>query len=280
MNNKIGIVIVSYHNPQMTIRYVHNELSKIATPFCLVIVNNESTEKDCDALARACGIERKYVVCSKENIGYAKGNNLGVARLKEIGNFTHYLFSNDDIELKDGNVLDVLCSVMEQHEDVAAIGPRVVGLDGRDQNPHNDYISPYRKIGWLLLKPFRKSKEARIESGHHVAVNGQRTYWTSGAFMLVKANAFDRISGFDPATFLYFEEVILAERLKRIGKVFYYEPSQEVIHFEGGSTKVANRKKSLIEIESNSYYWHTYKDVCRPLIILYKMVEWIAFKLS
>lgn len=41
----IGIIVVSYHNPDMTARFVNNELIKLTTPFSLVIVNNDANQK-------------------------------------------------------------------------------------------------------------------------------------------------------------------------------------------------------------------------------------------
>lgn len=274
MNNlHIGIIVVSYRNPTMTVRYVRGELPKLTTPYTLVIVNNDSTPEECDALAEACGIERDVVVCSRENLGYAKGNNLGVATLKERGIVcSHYLFSNDDVEIKDGNILEVLCASMAEHEDCAAIGPRIIGLDGRDQNPHNTYISPYRQIGWKFLRFFRNKKARRIQLGTQAAVVGGKTYWVSGAFLFVDAHKFDAVEGFDSRTFLYMEEPILAERLKKCGWSMYYEPKVEVIHFEGGSTKKTNSKSNNYNKQSTNLYYIEYRNINCLSMHLYNMI--------
>lgn len=273
---KVGIVIVSYHNPEMTSKYIKDEISKLTIPYTLVVVNNDSSREECQELAvkaDLCFVEtdsslipnsQKYIIHVEDNLGYAKGNNLGVQFLKKTGDFSHYLFTNDDISITDGNILYLLCSKMNKG-DIAAIGPRVLGLDGRDQNPHREYISPQRQLGWKYLKILRRKKR-KNDSHQSYLQQGGPVYWVSGAFMLVDSEKFDSIDGFDPRTFLYFEEVILAERFLSHGWHMYYEPSVSVIHFEGGSTNSHSDTKKRIEKESQKIYFRYYKNIS-PLLL-------------
>lgn len=278
----VGIIVVSYHNPKMTTNYVRRELSKLKTPYTLIVVNNDATEEESKALAHSCGIsfyEGKYisskgcVICSKQNIGYAKGNILGVNILESHGvKCSHYLFSNDDIEIKDNNILDELCQSMALYGDCAGIGPRVIGLDGCDQSPHMRYISPIRQIGWKLFPFFRK--KAKNKKTHQAIINDTKEvrtcYWVSGAYMLVDANKYMQVGGFDSRTFLYFEEAILAERFIKYGYRFYFAPSVSIVHFEGGSSKSINKKR--IEEESRILYYKEYKNEPSFVIWLYHMM--------
>ena len=120
MNNKynVGIIVVSYHNPTMTIRFVKDELSKLKFPFTLVVVNNDANREESLDLAEKCGLsfvdedgiseipdDSKFLIWSPKNLGYAKGNNKGVAFLNRIGGFTHFLFLYYDIEIRDSDIL-------------------------------------------------------------------------------------------------------------------------------------------------------------------------------
>lgn len=279
---KVGIVVVSYHNPDMTARFINEELVKIHVPYTLVVVNNDSTPEDCRQLAERVGlcladleqpvsVADRYILCSRENLGYAKGNNLGVEFLRKVGSFTHYLFSNDDIELKSQDVLERLISSMELHPDVACVGPRVVGKDGRDQSPHHSYVSPLRQIGWKLFSFMRKRKKGGAVSLDRPAEG--YAYWVSGAFMLCKADAFSKVDGFDPATFLYFEEVILAERLKKIQGKVYFEPAATILHYEGNSTAdTPSEAKRKIEMDSRMHYYRHYKNEPSLSLWLYGLI--------
>lgn len=174
MKYNIGVVVVSYHNSEMTKKYVLKELAKLSVPYTLVVVNNDSTERESRKLAEDCHLtfvaddlkddipsSNSFLIWSKDNLGYAKGNNKGVKFLNRIGNFSHFLFSNDDIEIIYPDILQILVSKMNSNDKIGAIGPRVIGLDGYDQSPHDLYISPYRLIGWKLL-PFLRRKNKKM----------------------------------------------------------------------------------------------------------------------
>lgn len=310
-----GIVVVSYHNAEGTSRYVTEQLTPLSNDYRVVIVAVDADEAYGRKLAEDCGVA--YVVDTEhvtehslgwciatiENLGYARGNNLGVVVLKASGmEFDAYLFSNDDVEIMSADVLGRLWTSMKQDSDVAGIGPRVIGLDGNDQSPHTRYISPWRQIGWKLFAFLRKGHStSAVYSGsdtHSVAEmskvrQAQRTamqameqatlqapaggkcYWVSGAFMMVRADRFETVGGFDSRTFLYFEEVILAERFMRHGWHFAFEPSVAVVHYEGGSTTVKSCKCNAIEMESKILYYKEYKHVSATLLWLYKRIEHI-----
>lgn len=277
----IGIVVVSYHNEAMTKKYVMEELPKLSTPYTLVVVNNASTRDESYKLAKECGLAfvddemggqvqhgNGYLLWTSENIGYAKGNNLGVRFLNNIGKYDYFLFSNDDIEISYGNILEILVSKMQEEYRIGAVGPRVVGLDGHDQSPHDVYVSPYRLIGWKLLSFLRK-RTKNMECNPKNKPLSRFTYWVQGSFMLVDAHVFNEIGMFDEHTFLYFEEPILAEKLARVGKAMYFDSDVEVVHYEGGST-TRNRKRERIEMESKIYYMRKYKHVNKVVLFLMK----------
>lgn len=282
MSLNIGIVVVSYHNETMTQKYITQELSSLSTPYTVVVVNNDSTEEDSRRLAKACGLEfvmddlsvdglstrNGYLIWSPDNLGYARGNNKGVRFLEKIGTFSHYLFTNDDIEIKQSNSLETLAQKMSQDNKIGAIGPRVIGLDGKDHSPHDSYVSPYRLIGWKLLSFLRRKKGAD-ENEQNARPKSRFTYWVQGSFLLVDAKVFHEIGMFDEHTFLYFEEPILAERLAKVGKAMYFDSDVEIVHYEGGST-TRNRKREHIEMESKIYYMREYKHVNRFVLFLLK----------
>ena len=256
------------------------QLSRLTTPYTLVVVNNDSTREKSRKLAKDCNLifidgnfekvqpGQGYLLWTKENLGYAKGNNLGVKFLNSIGKYTHFLFSNDDIEIKQSNILNIMVEKMSKDKNIGAIGPRVVGLDGHDQSPHDSYVSPYRLIGWKLFPFLRRKNKHNDQTGLLKPVS-RFTYWVQGSFMLVNATVFNEIGMFDENTFLYYEEPILAEKMAQIGKRMYFDSDVEIVHYEGGSTK-RNPKKEKIEMESRIYYMSIYKHVNKVALFILK----------
>lgn len=166
-----GIIVVSYHNAEGTRKYVVKQLSKLSDAYRVIVVAVDATEEygrnlayDCELLyinqsQQVADHPKGWCISTTENLGYAKGNNWGVNILKKSGiSFDNYLFSNDDIEIMNPNILNVLATTFYQDEQCAGVGPRVIGLDGNDQSPHMKYISPKRLIGWKLF-PFLRKRE-------------------------------------------------------------------------------------------------------------------------
>lgn len=307
-----GIIIVSYHNAEGTRKYVTEQISKLSDSYRIVVVAVDATEEYGRNLAHSCNLSYVdklrqvtehpigWCISTIENLGYAKGNNLGVDILKKSGlSFDNYLFSNDDIEIMNPNILSVLAKTFHQDKQCAGIGPRVIGLDGNDQSPHMKYISPKRLIGWKLFPFLRKERKRNsmkgINSKMTIAESVQmkrrttnaeeaitnavcekpkkgKCYWVSGAFMMVRADRFQAVEGFDSRTFLYYEEAILAERFLKKGWHFSIDPSVVVVHYEGGSTNVKNTQRDAIEMESRLLYFKDYKyeNICT--LWLYKMI--------
>ena len=89
----LGIVTIDYKNPQMTIDFVCRELPKIDVSYICVIVINGCTEEELNIVQKGTGgivagkkVDKKsniYIVPSPDNLGFAKGNNLGVKFLEE-----------------------------------------------------------------------------------------------------------------------------------------------------------------------------------------------------
>lgn len=308
-----GIVVVSYHNANDTSRYITEQLTQLSDDYRVVVVAVDADAEYGQQLATDCKLAyisdpkqvvqhpKGWCIATKENLGYAKGNNIGVEVLKSSGiKFDYYLFSNDDIEIMTSDVLSKLGNAMEQDENIAGIGPRVIGLDGNDQSPHTRYISPQRQIGWKLFAFLRKkhrsstiyandsslsvaeaskAQQKKTTAAQAIALASENPpssgtcYWVSGAFMMVKAKSFEAVGGFDSRTFLYFEEAILAERFKQHGWYFVFEPSVTVVHYEGGSTTVKSSQRNAIEMESRMLYYKEYRRVNTFLLWLYKWIE-------
>lgn len=281
----LGIVIVSYKNFKGTVDFITKELRKITLPYKVAVVDNSSDSILGEKLAQACnGIcvqEQKaitvknssvFILPVKENIGFARGNNLGADFLIRNFECEHLLFTNDDILIDEPDGVQKMIDFLNQNEDIGAIGPRVIGIDGIDQSPHYRVITPLRQLAWKLL-PFMRKKGKKDLSDITVSPKPSYCYWVSGCFFIMKSNDFISVKGFDPETFLYAEEVILAERLKQTKKREYFYSNTYITHFGGCSTKsIENKQLKRILKESNCIYYRKYLH-CNPIIVwLYKLL--------
>lgn len=268
----LGIVLINYHSEDELTAFIKNELQHIKVPCKIVVVNNSYSESSQERLHKGfktVGLAHLldvsiFIITKNENLGYARANNFGAQFLKQKINPKYLLFSNTDIVLRDSNVVDELVAALQRlSNDVAVIGPRVLGLDGMDQSPHPK-ISFSRYLAWRLF-PFLKGKIKllKLKKGtkdkNNIAQEGY-CYWVSGCFMLVKSKDFFKVNGFDENTFLYGEEKILAERLLKINKQMYYYPDVAILHEQGGTTNqnIISDTLNYYLLSSTHYYYQHY----------------------
>jgi len=261
----IGVIVINYHSEDKTIAFVKEELSRISSPNAVVIVDNDSTDESRTRLLEAFKgwpLQHVFVVPSKENLGFAKGNNLGVEVAVNQFDPDLLLFANNDIALKSDDVVDKMAAKLLSIPEAGAIGPKVIGLDGRSQSPE-PFISFWKKhvsLYWSNLYMSKRRKDEVFQKDYAEKAGEGFHYRISGSFFMVKSSAWKECGGMDPATFLYAEEMILSERLKKAGKGVYYYPEVAVIHEHGATTRkyfdeIAVREMKL---QSDIYYYKTY----------------------
>ncbi len=281
----VGIVIVSYKNAETTASYICEQLVKVNVPWKTIVVDNSPEEDDAREIARRCNgvflsdsdridsdTERDvFVVSTRQNIGFARGNNLGADILVKTFDIDYFLFTNDDIIINDGCVVEKMMDLFKQRPEVGVVGPRIVGRDGIDQSPHYRVITPLRQIGWVLMRQFRNQGKSI-----HTVMDAPQSgycYWVSGCFFMVRRSDFAAVNGFDPRTFLYSEEVILAERMKRIGQRVYFMAESGVTHQGGCSTKnLQNKTLRTCLKQSNCIYYRDYLRSNPLFVWLYKTI--------
>lgn len=282
----VGIVIVNYKTNSETINFVKSELSKIKIPSKIVIVNNDceilDSKKYSDEL-NALSVEAEerlvsqdrevYLINSKVNLGFARGNNLGAEFLLRNFVIDYILFTNNDIIIKTEDVIDKLIAKIETLPSVALIGPKMIDLSGKLISPRYDKVSPLRFILHYLFYPvyssniltklgFNTKGKKEIESRK---LYENYCYWIAGSFMLMVAKDFIDIKGFDPNTFLYSEEKILAERLIKIGKKVYYYGEPVIISIGGLTTSkyLKNKTRDKLIFNSDVYYYKRYINISK-----------------
>ena len=283
----IGIVVLIYKSHEQVLAYVRNELPKIGVPHRTLIVDTGSERAHAERLAAELGVAvvtatdtvadgSLFVLHVEENLGYARGNNLGAEFLtRNFPDTDKLLFSNDDIEFISSDVVDVLSRRMDEIPEIGCLGPKVIDLNGDLQGPgyEKPQIGYYirRNIGeplfgakrfWLWKDRERKSEFVNI---------------VGGCFHMVRTTDFQAVGGFDPETFLYWEEELLSERLRKIVRQAYYDASVSIRHFVGNTTskKAPNLLLLNCELFGQRLFFGKYEKSSALMMGLLRLSQWI-----
>ena len=273
----LAIIIINYKMEELTISFIKEELAKVTTPHITIVVNNAATDESnktlCNGLKATLVTEQHTLVCddhdiyvlpSKENLGFARGNNLGADFCRYNFDSQYLLFSNNDIKFADNDIVEKLMAKLQDTPGAGIIGPRVIGLDGKEQSPH-PYVSFWDRMIWMYWSTFFYSKEKknqRFKFDYSQKAKEGYHYYVMGSFFMVRASDFYQCGMMDSNTFMYAEELILSERMKAIGRGVYYYPLGTVVHAHGATTqKFAKARSRDWQFASLLYYYRTYHHV-------------------
>jgi N-acetylglucosaminyl-diphospho-decaprenol L-rhamnosyltransferase len=172
-------------------------------------------------------------VLELDNVGFGRGANAGIRSCAaEI-----LVVCNADVRFAAGSI-EVLADRLESDPSVAAAGPAVRYPDGRHQASARDVPDLPTALGHALLSRLWRANPwtRRYRRTDADPDRARDADWLSGCAFAVRRTAFEGVGGFDPAYFLYVEDLDLGVRLRRAGWRLRYEPQARVVHRVGAST--------------------------------------------
>lgn len=237
MIDYIFIVVVYRHGEDLIT--FNKSLIPWIKNYKIVVVDSYCSELCSMRIKNICKqIDADYLVSN--NDGYGAGNNFGVNYVRSRYNFNYCIISNADIELVkfDDKYLP---------KNNAVIGPRIVTIEGKDQNPYwyrRNFLGEWLiykfiknrmdKMCWIVYAFNRVIREIFLKFNKNKLAE---VYALHGAFIIFPKDIVYKITDlFDRQMFLYNEEAYLALLLDRNKIKKYIDESIVVRHKESGST--------------------------------------------
>ncbi len=164
---------------------------------------------------------------TSRNDGFAGGVN---AAVRHAGPGA-LLLLNPDCELT-APVVTSLLQVLAEFPRVGVVGGLLRESDGGLQASARHFPNATTAVAGRTSWLSRQLPGNMLSRRNLVPSSGVPTPvdWVSGAFMLVRREAFDQVSGFDPAFFLYWEDADFCKRTSQGGWSTVYVPTPAVIH--------------------------------------------------
>ena len=200
----------------------------------IIVVDNNSSDDSCAMIKEK--FSNVKLIENKENLGFPKGNNIGVAEAK--GEYICIL--NPDTVVAE----DTFSKVIARHEAISS----KVGIIGCKLIDGTGNFLPESKRGvptpWVaftkifgLYKLFRNSSWFNQYYAQHLSENQSgEVDILVGAFMVMKRNLYLEVGGFDENCFMYSDDIDLSFMIKKLGKQNYYFADTTAIHYKGEST--------------------------------------------
>lgn len=231
---KISIIIVNYNVKFFLEQCLYSVRAATAGMEAEVfVVDNNSTDGSMDYL-RPKFPEVRFIE-NTDNPGFAKANNQAI---KECAG-EYVLLLNPDTVIGEESIRS-LCYFMDEHPKAGGVGVKM--LDGHGAflpESKRSFPSPWVSFCKLfgLSKLFPTSRTfARYSLPYLDAGKQHKVDVLSGAFILLRHEALDKVGGFDEAFFMYGEDIDLSYRMVLGGYRNYYIP-ERILHYKGESTK-------------------------------------------
>ena len=212
-------------------------------------------------------LQNFYFIQNKENLGFARGNNVGFRFAKYELHADFIVLMNNDAVIESRNFIELVSRDYEE-EGFAVLGSCIRAPNGKQQNPlRKKLLKGFRlnlTIAYLYLdllltglfvspviSRFVSKFISKIEkSSEPLPMNDVELH---GSFLVFSPIYIERFDGLDESTFLYCEEEFLFARCHFNKLKTRFNPQIQIIHNEmenGNSSILKIRKKRLFRVRN------------------------------
>ena len=263
----VSINIVHYNTPgllRQTLLSIRRAAPRLN--YEVIVVDNNPQARLSDSLRQEFP-EMKMI--ESTNVGFAQGMN----KAFEQACGRYLLVSNPDISMLPGS-LEKLVEHLDQNPQTGIVGSQLKSPDGSIQSSCYKFTEPktvlYRRLPFI--KRFAAVKKhldeyLMVDWDHS---DTREVDYLLGACMLIRKQALDDVSGFDPAFFMYFEEQDLCRRFWKNGWQVVYHPASVMVHYHRRESAEGNILQQLLnpvtrhQIRSARYYFQKYRNEPHP----------------
>jgi GT2 family glycosyltransferase len=231
---QLSVIILNYNVRyflELCVLSVESALQNIESE--IIVIDNNSQDNSCAMiLSRFPNVK---LIQNSENLGFPKGNNIGVAQAK--GEYICIL--NPDTVVAEDTFEKVLAFAKNQ-KDLGIVGVKLIDGTG-NYLPESKRGVPVPWVAFTkitgLYKLFPKSPFFNKYYAQHLSENQTgEVEILVGAFMVLKKELYHEMGGFDEDCFMYSDDIDLSYMALQKGKRNYYFPETTVIHYKGEST--------------------------------------------
>jgi hypothetical protein len=249
----VSVVIVNYNSGALLSEAVESVL-RSTVPVEVFVSDNGSIDDSVRLLRKTHGKARNLRITENgANLGFARGNN----RVLPNAAGDYLLFLNPDC-LIEPDTLARMIEILGTHPDVGMAGCLIRNLDGSEQPGCRRYVpTPWRSLMRVVNLSRFFASNPRFQDfnllGTPLPDRPVEVEAISGAFMLVRRSALEKVGPLDEGYFLHCEDLDWCMRFKQAGYQILFVPDVVVSHVKGGCS--VNRP---VFVE-----WHKHKGMIR-----------------
>lgn len=201
----------------------------------VIVVDNASTDGVLEMVRAEWPAVR--VIEMGENAGFARANNRGIASARG----RYLMLLNPDTVAHEGS-LAALADFLDREPNAGVAAPRLLYPDLTDQGTARSFPTAAAALFGrrsLMTKVFPGNPWSRRYLSGRARGDAEPFVvdWVSGAAMMVRRDAIDRVGGLDEGFFMHWEDADWCHRIKDAGLTVHCVPVSRIVHHEGGSRR-------------------------------------------
>lgn len=275
---KVAVIVVEFNGAEETVQYV-NKIAQYQSIQKIVVVDNQSTDLNTMQILERIQNEKIVMIQSDKNGGYNYGNNYGIQYLEKSGEkYDYIIISNPDIVIEEKAIKRCL-EILQTHKNVAVVAPRMLDVKHCPMRRSSwkmrtfwlDVIHSTRLLEMIFYTQLRKGEYSEEDYSHDLL----EVETISGAFFIIKYDVYKEIGKFDENIFLFYEEDILAKKLKEKGYQTISVNDVNFIHYESQTIgKTLSYYKKVKQLyKSKMYYQKQYNHIHFWQIVLFEILN-------
>ncbi len=273
----ISFVILHYMTIEDTRQCIESIKNNVEyRDYSIVLVDNASPNNTGEELKKIYKDDINIeVLINKENLGFAKGNNVGFKYAKENNNTDFIVMINNDTIIEQHDFCDRLVEHYKKDK-FSIAGPNIISLiDNKRQNPtpkifytKQQVYKMKNKFKLLLILNFIGIDNIFEKILQHIKGKNEeceiniREFQLHGSCLFFSPDYISKYNGLYDKTFMYIEECILKYISDRDNLIMKYYDDIEIYHKEDSSTNAYMGKGYK---KRRFYYKHSI-DSCNALI--------------
>ena len=227
LNKKIAIIIVNWKQYELTINCLLSLQKVEYKNLEVILVDNESNFEKINKIKS--DFNKVEVIESKENLGFASANNLGI-KYAIKNKFEYVMLLNNDTEVNK-KFLSPLLNSFQNDNSLGAVQPLIMNYNNRAKIWNaGGYLNNF--FGFPYTNKKLNNKNRQID-------------WITGCCIVLKTKVIKKAGLIDEDFFAYYEDVDWSLRIKKLGYKLGIAESSVIFHHGTKSSNNSNFEGDL-----------------------------------
>ena len=227
LNKKIAIIIVNWKQYELTINCLLSIKKLEYKNWKVILVDNESNFEKINKIKS--DFNKVEVIESKENLGFASANNIGI-KYAIKNKFEYVMLLNNDTEVNK-KFLSPLLNSFQNDNSLGAVQPLIMNYYNRAKIWNaGGYLNNF--FGFPYTNKKLNNKNQQID-------------WITGCCIILRTTVIKKVGLMDEDFFAYYEDVDWSLRIKKLGYKLGVVESSVIFHHGTKSSNDSNLEGNL-----------------------------------